>query len=188
MKKKLALLLIGCAVAMPAIAADEYTIDPDHTYPMFEVSHMGFSIQRGRFNKTRGTIVLDQAAKRGSIDLVIDVGSLDMGFPVWDAQLASEGYFDTENYPTMTYRSAALIFEGDKLVGADGFLTLLGVSKPVRLTVSNFKCGVHLIFKKPMCGAEISTTIRRSEFGMTRDLSLVGDEVRIHSPIEAMKN
>lgn len=188
MKKKIALLLIGCVVAIPAAAADEYTIDPDHTYPMFEVSHMGFSIQRGRFNKTRGKIVLDQAAKRGSIDLVIDVGSLDMGFPVWDAQLASEGYFDTENYPTMTYKSAELIFDGDRLTGADGFLTLLGVSKPVRLAVSNFKCGVHLIFKKPMCGAEISTTIRRSDFGMTKDLSLVGDEVRIYAPIEAMKN
>jgi polyisoprenoid-binding protein YceI len=111
-----------------------------------------------------------------------------MGFPVWDAQLASEGYFDTENYPTMTDKSAELIFDGDRLTGADGFLTLLGVSKPVRLAVSNFKCGVHLIFKKPMCGAEISTTIRRIDFGMTKDLSLVGDEVRIYAPIEAMTN
>lgn len=188
MKKYLAMLLASCVLAAPAFAADEYTIDPNHTFPMFEVSHMGFSIQRGRFNKTSGRIVLDRAARRGSIDLVIDVGSLDMGFPVWDAQMASEGYFDSENYPTMTYKSAELIFEGDRLVGADGFLTLLGVSKPVRLTVSNFKCGVHPFFKKEMCGAEISTTIRRSEFGMTKDLSLVGDEVRIHAPVEAFRN
>ena len=175
-------------MAIPALAADEYTIDPDHTYPMFEVSHLGFSTQRGRFNKTSGKIVLDRAAKQGSIDLVVDVSSLDMGFPLWDEQMASEDYFNAEGYPTMTYRSAKLIFDGDKLVGADGFLTLLGVSKPVHLTVSNFSCGVHPFFKKEMCGAEISTTIKRSDFGMTEALSVVGDEIKIHSPVEAFKN
>lgn len=188
MKKCLAMLLASCVLAAPAYAADEYTIDPDHTFPMFEVSHMGFSTQRGRFNKTSGKIVLDRAAKQGSVDLVIDVASLDMGFPLWDEQMASEDYFNTENYPTMTYRSARLIFEGEELVAAEGFLTLLGVSKPVRLTVSNFKCGAHPFFKKEMCGAEISTTIKRSDFGMTKALSVVGDEIRIHSPVEAFKN
>ncbi len=188
MKKCLAMLLASCVLAAPAYAADEYTIDPDHTFPMFEVSHMGFSTQRGRFNKTNGKIVLDRAAKQGSVDLVIDVASLDMGFPLWDEQMASEDYFNTENYPTMTYRSARLIFEGEELVAAEGFLTLLGVSKPVRLTVSNFKCGAHPFFKKEMCGAEISTTIKRSDFGMTKALSVVGDEIRIHSPVEAFKN
>ena len=111
-----------------------------------------------------------------------------MGFPLWDEQMASEDYFNAEGYPTMTYRSAKLIFDGDKLVGADGFLTLLGVSKPVHLTVSNFSCGVHPFFKKEMCGAEISTTIKRSDFGMTKALSVVGDEIKIHSPVEAFKN
>ena len=81
-----------------------------------------------------------------------------------------------------------LIFDGDKLVAAEGFLTLLGVSKPVHLTVSNFKCGAHPFFKKEMCGAEISTTIKRSDFGMTKALSVVGDEIKIQSPIEAFKN
>src|SRR3546814_14045568 len=65
---------------------------------LFEVSHMGFSTQRGRFNKTSGKIVLDRAAKHGSIDLMIDVASLDMGFPLWDEQMASEEYFNTESY------------------------------------------------------------------------------------------
>ena len=188
MKKLLASMLLSCAMVVPALAADQYTIDPDHTYPMFEVSHMGFSTQRGRFNKTSGKIVLDRAAKQGSIDLLIDVTSLDMGFPLWDEQMASEDFFNTESYPTMTFRSAKLIFEGDQLVGAEGFLTLLGVSKPVHLTVSNFKCGAHPFFKKEMCGAEISTTIKRSDFGMTRFLSMVGDEIKIHSPVEAFKD
>ena len=188
MLKLLASMLIGCAMVVPAFAADEYTIDPDHTYPMFEVSHMGFSTQRGRFNKTTGKIALDRAAKQGSVNLVIDVASLDMGFPLWDEQMAGEEYFNTANYPTMTFRSAKLIFEGDQLVAAEGFLTLLGVSKPVRLTVNNFKCGAHPFFKKEMCGAEISTTIKRSDFGMTKALSVVGDEIKIHSPIEAFKN
>ena len=190
MKKLFASFALAAAAAAPslnAVAADTYAIDSFHTFPSFEVNHLGFSTQRGRFDKTSGTVVLDTAAKKGSIDLTIDVTSLNMGFPVWNEHMAAEGFFNTAKFPTITFKSNKLIFEGDKVVGAEGDFTLLGVTKPVKLAVSNFKCGDHPFTKKALCGADISTTIKRSDFGMTKALPAVGDEIKIFSAVEAYK-
>lgn len=187
MKKLFASFALAAVVAAPALAADTYAIDPFHTFPVFEVNHLGFSTQRGRFNKTSGTVVLDTAAKKGSIDLTVDVASLDMGFPKWNEHMAVEGFFNTEKFPTMSFKSNKLVFEGDKLVAAEGDFTLLGVTKPIKLTVSNFKCGDNPMNKKAMCGAEISTVIKRSDFGMTKYLPAIGDEIKISSAVEAYK-
>lgn len=188
MKKLLASFALATAVAAPAMAADTYTIDASHTFPVFEVNHLGFSTQRGRFEKTNGTIVLDTAAKKGSVDLTIDVASLNMGFAAWNDHMAVDGFFNTAKFPTITFKSNKLVFEGDKVVGAEGDFTLLGVTKPVTLKVSNFVCGANPMNKKAMCGAEISATIKRSDFGMTKYLPAIGDEIKISSAVEAYKN
>lgn len=188
MKRMFASVIVASALAAPALAAPvEYKIDSRHTFPVFEVNHLGFSTQRGRFNKTEGKIVLDREAKRGSVELNIDVESLDMGFETWDEHMADEGFFNTANYPTMSFKSNELVFDGDRVVRAEGTLTLLGRTQPVTLTVSNFNCRPHPMLKKEACGADIATTIKRSDFGMTKLLPAVGDEVRIYSPIEAIK-
>jgi polyisoprenoid-binding protein YceI len=188
MHKYFAPLLLSAALVAPAFAADSYTIDTTHTFPVFEINHLGFSTQRGRFDKTSGKITLDIAAKSGSVDLTVDTTSLDMGFDTWKQHLSAEGFFDTAKFPTMSFKSNKLIFEGDKLVGAEGSFTLLGVTKPLKLTVSNFRCGSNPMNKKAMCGADIAATINRSDFGMTKFLPAVGDEVKITSPVEAYKD
>ncbi len=188
MKKYLASLALSTALVVPAFAADSYTIDVKHTFPVFEVNHLGFSTQRGRFDNTSGKITLDLAGKSGSVDLTVDTTSLDMGFDTWKQHLSAEGFFNTEKFPTMTFKSNKLIFEGDKVVAAEGSFTLLGVTKPLRLTVSNFRCGLNPMSKKAMCGADIAATIHRSDFGMTKFLPAVGDEVKITSPVEAYRD
>lgn len=187
MKKLVTSFALAALVAAPALAADTYKIDAFHTFPSFEVNHLGFSTQRGRFDKTTGTVTLDTAAKKGSIDLTIDVSSLNMGFAVWNEHMAADGFFNTAKFPTITFKSNTLIFDGDKVVGAEGDFTLLGVTKPIKLAVSNFKCGANPMNKKEMCGADISTTIKRSDFGMTKGLPAIGDEIKITSGIEAYK-
>jgi len=188
MKKSLTAFALSVTLAAPAFAMDSYTIDPNHTFPIFEVNHYGFSTQRGRFNKSSGKITLDIAAKKGSVDLSIDTTSLDMGFDTWNKYISAEGFFNTEKFPVMSFKSDKLIFEGDKVVAAEGDFTLLGVTRPLRLTVSNFRCGPHPFNKKTMCGADVTATLKRSDFGMTKYLPAVGDEVKISSPIEAAKN
>ena len=181
-------IVLASVIAVPAYAAESYTIDPTHTWPMFEVNHLGFSTQRGRFNKTSGKITLDTAAKKGSVDLVIGTASLDMGFDKWDEHLKSADFFNTGQFPMMRFTSDNLVFEDDKVVAAEGYFTLLGVTKPLTLTVSNFRCAPHPMNKKQTCGAEISVTLKRSEFGMTKYVPAVSDEVKISSPVEAIKD
>jgi len=188
MHKYLAPLALSAALATPAFAADNYTIDTRHTFPVFEISHLGFSTQHGRFDKTSGKITLDLAAKSGSVDLNVDTTSLDMGFDAWKEHFSADGFFNTEKFKTMTFKSDKLIFEGDKVVAAEGEFTLLGVTKPLKLTVSNFRCGANPMSKKAMCGADIAVTIKRSDFGMTKYLPAIGDEVKISSPVEAYKD
>jgi polyisoprenoid-binding protein YceI len=188
MKKVFATIVLASSFAVTAVAADNYSIDSNHTFPVFEVNHLGYSTQHGRFNKTSGTITLDMAAKKGSVDLTIDTTSLDMGFPLWDEHVSAEGFLDTAKYPTMTFKSNKLVFKDGKVVAAEGDFTLLGVTKPITVTVKGFVCGDHPFTKKPMCGANISGTIKRSEFGMTKYVPAISDDIKIHVPVEAYKN
>jgi len=176
------------AVAGAARAQETYVIDPVHSQPMFEVQHMGYSLQRGTFSKASGKITLERAAKKGAIDVTIDTTSVKTIDPRLDTHVRGEDFFNVAKYPTMSFKSTALSFDGDRVVGADGELTLLGVTKPVKLTVANFVCGDHPFTKKPMCGAEVTAAIKRSEWGMKYGVpKAVGDDVKIMIPVEAYK-
>ncbi len=185
---KLRNVLLACLLGSAAVAhADTktYTVDPRHTFPMFEVSHYGFSTQRGRFTAVRGTIALDMQARRGTIDIVIDAKSIDMGFEEWNEQMRAEGFFDTARHPEISFRSNDLEFSGGRPVRARGTLTLLGVSHPLTLEIDSFHCDKNRVSGKPTCGADARTELQRSQFGMTRLLPGVGDDVTIVIAIEA---
>jgi len=191
MTRQLAAATVALALAIiagGAAAEETYTIDPVHSQPSFEVRHMGFSSQRGSFGKATGKVILDRAAKKGSVDVTIDTTSIKTIDPRLDTHAKSEDFFNVAKYPTMTFKSTSFTFDGDRVVGIDGELTLLGVTKPVALKVSNDICGEHPINKRPMCGAEAVTTIKRSEWGMKYGIPrAVSDEVKITIPIEAYK-
>lgn len=180
--------LIAAGLSTSALAVDTFNIDSRHTFPYFQISHMGFSQQSGRFNKATGKISLDAAAGKGTAQVTIDTASVDMGLDDWDKHMRGPDFFNAEQFPSMTFSADNFIFEAGKPVAAEGTLTLLGVSKPVKLAIANFSCGIHLMLRKEVCGANLSTSIRRSDFGMTKYLPAVGDEVRIHIPIEAFKD
>jgi polyisoprenoid-binding protein YceI len=192
MFRRLAAAALASALALVAgfAQADEtYTIDPVHSQPMFEVQHIGFSVQRGAFSKGTGKITLDRAAKKGTIDVTIDTTSVRTIDPRLDTHVKSEDFFNVAKYPTMTFKSSNLVFDGDRVVGAEGELTMIGVTKPVSLKVANFVCGEHPSNKKAMCGAEASATIKRSEWGMKYGAPrFVSDEVRLILPIEAYRD
>jgi polyisoprenoid-binding protein YceI len=180
-------LLASLLMSAAAVHAEPktYTVDPRHTFPMFEVSHYGFSTQRGRFTAVRGTITLDAQAKRGSIDISIDAKSLDMGFQEWNEQMQAEGFFNTARYPDITFRSNDVEFSGGRPVRARGTLTLLGVSQPITLEIDSFHCDKNKVSGKPTCGADARAELHRSQFGMTRLLPGIGDDVSIVIAIEA---
>lgn len=178
-------LLFSAAVANAETKS--YTVDPRHTAPMFEVSHYGFSKQRGRFNAVRGTLTLDTQARRGSIDITIDANSIDMGFEEWNKEMRAEGFFDTARHPDIKFRSDDLEFSGGRPIRARGTLTLLGVSQPVTLDIESFHCDKNRVSGKPTCGADARARLQRSKFGMTRSLPGIGDEITILIAIEAIE-
>lgn len=189
MKAKLSPTLIAALIAAPAFAAPElYTVDPKHTLPSFEVNHLGFSTQRGRFNSSSGKITLDRAAKQLDVDIIIDVKSVDTGVEKLEQHLKEEDFFFVEKYPTITFKSTGAKFDGDKPVSVDGLLTMRGVTKPVTLAVTSFKCGPNVPAKKDGCGADAETTVKRSDFGISYALPAVGDEVKLKINIEALKD
>ena len=100
--------------------------------------------------------------------------------------LKRSDWFDVEQFPAMRYAATEVSFDGDVPVAANGQLTLRGVTKPVTLAIADFRCGTHLVYRRAMCSAEATATIRRSEFGMTSGLpNVAGDDVRIVIPVEA---
>lgn len=185
-------LLVGIvlwgAVAASAFAADSYTIDPEFSAAQFEVVRLGFSVQTGRFNRTRGKVTLDLPARTGSAEFTVDTTSIDMGSPAWTSHLSDEGLFNVRNYPTMTFKSDKLIFDGDKVLAAEGLFTMLGVTRPIRIAVANFQCGISPINRKQMCSGNITATLKRSEFGLTKYIPAVSDEVRVNVPVDAYRD
>jgi polyisoprenoid-binding protein YceI len=180
---------LALGTAAPALAAQEtYVIDPTHTTPMFEVTHLGMSQQRGFFTNASGKVTLDREARRGSIDITIGTGSVMTASKVLTDVLKREDYFNSDKFPVMSFSSRDVVFDGDVPVAANGELTLLGVTRPVALKIEGFKCGTHPYSRRPICGAGASATIRRSEFGMTSGIPVAAsDEVRIVIPVEAMR-
>ena len=183
-----AALVLACAIAAPAMAAPEtFIVEGTHTFPRFSYSHFGLSTQLSRFDKTSGKVILDKAAKTGSVDIVIDTKSVNTGYATFNEHIQGEDFLDTAKYPTATFKSTKVVFEGDKPVSVEGNLTLKGVTKPVTLTVTSFKTMPHPMLKKDAIGANAWTVVKRSEFNAGKYAPNVGDEVRIDIAIEAIK-
>ena len=188
MKKTLLALIMGSTLSFSATAADSYTVDPRHTFPSFEINHLGFSMQRGRFNQTSGKVLLDPESATGYILISIETASINTGLAELEKHLRSKEFLDAERYPQIKFISDKLHFNKDQLVAADGVLTLHGISKPVQLTVDHFYCGINLINMKNTCGANATTTIKRSEFGIDKYAPKLADDVHIAIQIEVTKD
>jgi len=161
-------------------------VDNSHTYPHFSYNHLGFSNQTHKFDKTSGTVVLDGAAKTGSVDVSIDATSVNTGYALFNEHIRATDYFDTANHPTITFTSSKMKFKGDQPVSLAGDLTIKGVTKPVTLTITHFKCQPHPMLKVDACGANATTQVKRSDFNMGKNAPFVSDEVTLTLAIEAV--
>jgi polyisoprenoid-binding protein YceI len=179
------LLVAGTAVSAPVT----YQVDPAHTYPSFEADHFnGLSIWRGKMDHTQGTIVLDREAKSGTVDITVDASSIDFGHPKLNEHAKSPELFDVAKYPTITYKGTIASFKGDAPSEVDGQLTMHGVTKPLKLTLNQFKCMQNPMLKKEVCGADASATLDRSAFGVDYG-SKYGfkQEVKLQIQVEAIR-
>ena len=191
MKHKLATaLLLSVLTASSATAAfaaaENYTLDPNHTNIYWSANHFGFSNPSGKFATVEGTLVLDEAKPDASkVDVKISTGSVITGIEKFDAHLKSDAFFDIVKFPTATFVSDKVEITGKETAKVHGNLTLHGVSKPVVLDVHLNKIGENPINKKKTAGFSASTVIKRSEFGINFALPGVSDDVKITIETEA---
>ncbi len=184
--KYLLVALVAASVPVP-VTAGNYTVDPEHTYPSLEFSHMGLSTWRGRFNKSSGKIALDRAARTGEVDILVDTTSIDFGHNKMKEFAFGVDWLNVDNFPTMTYRGK-LNFKGDVPVYVDGTLTLRGITKPLKLKITNFKCMEHPMFKKEVCGADAEGDMNRADFGMTKYSEGEAGKIHLKIQVEAIQD
>lgn len=179
--------LLFSTLPLLAHAGESYTIDPPHTFAHFSISHLGFSTLQGRFDKSSGKITLDRAAKKGTVDISIEVGSISTAWAKRDEHLRGPDFFNAAEYPNITFKSSAIKFKDDSPASIEGNLTILGVTKPITLAIAAFKCGSNPMNKKELCGADASAQIKRSDFGIKYGLPGIGDDVKLVFEVEAYK-
>ncbi len=186
--KRLLMLLFVVTQSATVLAMDSYTIDSRHTFPGFEIDHLGFSTQRGRFNSTRGNLKMDPEKGKGSLQVEVDAASISTGLEELEAHLRGEDFFDVQQYPKIVYQSTKLVFEKEKLVEVQGLLTMRGQTHRVDLKVDHFYCGRHFKTLKYVCGANASGALKRSDFGVDKYTPFLADKVKIVIQVEAIKD
>ena len=195
MTKSLAALIVAAFPLAAAAAPEAFTIDPLHSSVLFAIDHLGLSTVHGRFDKFTGKFTIDRAAKSGAVDLSIDTASVDTNDNdkgtrqrSRDEHLRSADFFNAAEFPKMTYKSTNVAFAGDNPATVEGNLTLLGVTKPVSLKLDRFKCNPATATAKERCGGDASGKLKRSDFGMTRGIPGIGDELVLTISFEANKD
>ena len=183
-------LLAALSLGTNANATDSYTLMPSHTYPSFEADHWGgLSVWRGKFTKTSGTVMLDREAKTGTLEVIIETASVDVGHPGMNGVLVSSRILDAQQYPRIIYRGTSMRFEGDHPVEVVGELTLNGVTKPLNLRIETFKCMEDHIYKREVCGVNALASFNRADFGVNVNLDLgFKPEIKLAIQAEALKS
>jgi len=180
------LLIAGLLMlSATARAADTYTLDPTHTAVTWSINHFGFSNPWGKFSMITGSLTLDEAAPQNSkVTVTIPTAELATGIPKLDEHLKSADFFDIVSYPTATFVSNKVTLTGKDTANVEGILTLHGVSKLEVLNVTLNKIGQNMMNKKT-AGFSATTTIKRSDFGITKFLPMLGDDVKLYIESEA---
>jgi polyisoprenoid-binding protein YceI len=157
--------LLLWAIAAGAAPAS-YAIDPTHTFPSFEADHMGISVWRGKFNRSRGKVLYDKSAGTGSVEIVTELGSVDFGMDALSAWARGKDFFDVKKHPRAVFKGQLQSPVNGVPTQLVGELTLHGVTRPLTLTIHSLKCIVHPMLKRDYCGADAGGSFNRDDFGL----------------------
>jgi polyisoprenoid-binding protein YceI len=198
MKRSVQRNIVAVALLFPLSAlaqTENYTLDPTHTYPNFTVDHWQLSTMHGRFNKTSGKFSFDRKAKTGSVELSIETASIDTGDNekgarqrARDEHLRAADFFNAAEFPRITFRSTKVGFGAELPSSVEGNLTMNGVTRPVSLQFTRFKCITNPFNKKDRCGGNATGKLKRSDFGIKYAIPSVGDEIALDIEFEGDKD
>lgn len=186
---------IALAASAPNFAATSaWKIDPQHSAAQFSVRHLSISTVRGGFSKVTGTVQLDdQDISKSTVDVSIDVATVDTREPARDKDLRSEKFFDVDHFPTMTFKSRKVELVAAGKLKVTGDLTIRGVTKEVVLDVDGPTAPVKDPWGNQRAAVSATTKVNRQDFGVKWNATLdnggvvVGDEVNITIDAEMTK-
>jgi len=190
--KRCMLLISSLVLAGSAVAADfskvpsgTYEVDPVHAYVNFQYNHLGLSNPTLQFDKFDITMDLDNAdPTKSSVSLEIAADSFDAGSEIWHEHLVGEKWFDTANYPSLTFQSTEIAANADGTYNVTGDLTIKDTTKPAMIVVTVNGAMDHPISKKPVIGISAVGGILRSDWGMGASVPFVSDEVKLEIQAE----
>ncbi len=174
------------ALAVPAFAAENYTVDGVHSQVVFKISHMGVSNNYGVFKDIAGTFTMDGANSK--IEVTIKADSVDTFNAKRDSHIKSPDFFNTKEFPSITFKSKSVKSTGEKTMDVSGDLTFLGVTKPVTIKVTQVGSGKGMQGEW-RSGFEGTFTIKRTDFGNKTYVEGggLGDDVSVMVNIEGIR-
>jgi polyisoprenoid-binding protein YceI len=182
---------VASFAAVTAEAADKFVIDPVHTNILFIADHLGYSRMIGQFQEFSGEFTFDgQTVENSAVSVTIRTASVDTDDQARDDHLRSPDFFNAAEFPEMSFASTAIERTGDKTGKITGDLTLLGVTKPVTLEVTFNQKAPHPLPQYSgveVAGFSATTTIKRSDFGMSTFVPAIGDEIEIILEVEGQQ-
>lgn len=180
---------LSIAAATPAMAQATYEIDPGHSQVVFKIRHLGVSDNFGRFNVIEGSVKWDPAKlQSSSIDVKVPADSVDTFDEKRDQHLRSNDFFNTKQFPVITFKSKSITRKQGNVYTVTGDLMLHGVTKSITTDFEFIGEG-----KDPWGGFRVgglaTFTINRSDFGMDYMVSIgaVGDKVTLWVNLEAVR-
>lgn len=178
------LLALGFAVlANPVLAADNYKLDPAHTWVNFSVNHGGWSSAAGQFRTVSGDIVFDRDdVTKSSVKIEITASSIDTNLEKRNTHLKSPDFFNSAEFPKITFESTLITKTGKNTATITGNLNMLGVSKSIML---------NAVFNKAddsKAGFSATGKLTPADFGMSKVAGFgMGPDVQFSVEVEALK-
>ena len=178
-------LFAQSALAAIDAPAGHYVLESNHGYITFSYSHLGFSTPHVGFTDFEVDLIFNPAAPEQSRLLVtIDADSVSSRVDEFDEHLAGEQFFDTTNYPTITFRSTKIVLGDANTAVITGDLTIKEQTQRVRLDAVLNKAGIHPMLEKPVMGFNAQASLERSDWGMDYAIPMVGDDINLYVSVE----
>jgi polyisoprenoid-binding protein YceI len=186
---------VAAVLSLPAAAANSnWQIDPQHSSAQFSVRHLTISTVRGAFSKVTGTVALDDKdITKSTVDVTIDVTTVDTREPDRDKDLRSDRFFDVAHYPSMTFKSKKVEQVTPGKLKVTGDLTIRGTTKEVVLDVEGPTAPIKDPWGNQRAAATATTKVNRQDFGVKWNATLdnggvvVSDDVSITIDVELVK-
>lgn len=166
-------------------AGDTYTLDPNHSYVLWHISHFGFSNPSGKW-MANGTLVFNKNyPQKSQVTATVNIADGVTGIPELDKHMQSDTFFNAAQFPTATFVSDKVTLTGKHTADVSGQLTMHGVTKPLTFHVILNKIGVSLVTNKPTIGFSGTAKLNRSDYGISAYAPGLGNEVPLEIELEA---